>query len=308
MVEHHDAARRERILVWAAILTTVTLWASAFVGIRSASQHLAPGALAFGRLAVATVALAVVMLVRREKLPDRRLLLGICAVGVLWFGLYNVVLNAAERRVDAGTAAMLVNVGPILIAILAGIFLHEGLHRQLIAGCAVAFAGVALIGIATSKHGIALSWGAVLCVLAALLYASGVVIQKPLLRHASALQITFGSCVAGMLACSPFAPQLASDASKAPASSLAWMVYLGIFPMAVGFLTWAYALARMPASKMGMSTYLVPPIAILLGWALLSEVPPPLAYAGGALCLGGVWLSRRQPRAATLPAEELAAT
>jgi drug/metabolite transporter (DMT)-like permease len=304
----HDPVRRERILVWGAILTTVTLWASAFVGIRSASHHLAPGALAFGRLVVATVALGVVMLVRREPLPDRRLLPGICAVGILWFGLYNVVLNAAERRVDAGTAAMLVNVGPILIAILAGVFLREGLPRQLIAGCVVAFTGVVVIGVATSKHGIALSWGAALCVLAALLYASGVVIQKPLLTRASALQITFGACVAGMLACSPFAPQLAADARSAPASSLAWVVYLGVFPMAIGFLTWAYALARMPASKMGMSTYLVPPIAILLSWMLLSEVPPPLAYVGGALCLGGVWLSRRQPRAVRAPADRVAAT
>ena len=305
-LDHHPD--RERILVWGAILTTVTLWASAFVGIRSASQHLAPGALAFGRLAVATISLGVVMLVRRERLPDRRHLVGICAVGVLWFGLYNVVLSAAERSVDAGTAAMLVNVGPILIAILAGIFLNEGVSRQLVAGCAVAFSGVAIIGFATSKHGITLSWGALLCVLAALLYAIAVVIQKPLLRSASALQITFGACVAGMLACSPFAPQLASQAGNAPASSIAWMVYLGVFPMAVGFLTWAYALSRMPAGKLGMSTYLVPPLAILLGWVLLSEVPPPLAYAGGALCLGGVWLSRRQPRAESVPTDQLAPT
>ena len=56
--------------------------------------------------------------------------------GVLWLGVYNVALNAAERRVDAGTAAMLVNVGPILIAILAGTLLHgEGFPRP---GCSPA--------------------------------------------------------------------------------------------------------------------------------------------------------------------------
>jgi drug/metabolite transporter (DMT)-like permease len=49
------------------------------------------------------------------------------------------MLNSGERRVDAGTAAMLVNVGPVLIAILAGLLLHEGFPRALFAGCAVAF-------------------------------------------------------------------------------------------------------------------------------------------------------------------------
>ena len=43
-----------------------------------------------------------------------------------------------------------------------------------------------------------------------------------------------------------------------------------------------------------MTTYLVPPIAILLGWALLGETPAGLAFAGGALCLLGVYVARRR--------------
>jgi drug/metabolite transporter (DMT)-like permease len=45
-------------------------------------------------------------------------------------------------------------------------------------------------------------------------------------------------------------------------------------------------------------TYLVPPVAVLLGWALLGEAPPWLAAVGGALCLGGVALARRTGAAA----------
>jgi drug/metabolite transporter (DMT)-like permease len=301
-VDESVAVRRQRWLVVTAVLVTVVLWASAFVGIRSASRYLPPGALAFGRLAVASLALGAIMLVRREPLPPRRLLPGIAACGVLWFGMYNVVLNEAERHVDAGTAAMLVNVGPIFIAILAGLFLREGFPRPLILGVLVSFSGVVVIGLATSKHGIAPSWAAGLCVLAALLYAGGVVIQKPLLAHASALQITFGACVAGMLSCTPFAPQLANSLPSAPTSAILCMVYLAIAPMAIGFLTWAYALARTSAGKLGTSTYLVPPIAILLGWILLGEAPPVLAYVGGALCLAGVWAARRAPRQHRAPA------
>src|ERR1051325_1104171 len=139
-------AERERLLAVGAALVTVVLWASAFVGIRSASRQLSPEALALGPLAIASVALGLLVLVRREPLPSRRDLARIAVCGVFWFGLYNIALNEAERRVDAGTAAMLVNVGPILIAILAGIILREGFPRRLLAGSAVAFAGVVVIG------------------------------------------------------------------------------------------------------------------------------------------------------------------
>ena len=89
------------------------------------------------------------------------------------------------------------------------------------------------------------------------------------------------------------------------ASAVAWTVYLGLVPTAIGFSTWAYALARTDAGKLGSTTYLVPPIAVLLGWIMLGEVPPLVALPGGILCLAGVGLARwnpRRPAAAASPA------
>ena len=97
-------AERERALALGAALVTVSLWASAFVGIRSASRQLSPEALALGRLTIASVALGLLVLVRRKPFPSRRDLPAIAFCGVCWFGLYNIALNEAERRVDAGTA------------------------------------------------------------------------------------------------------------------------------------------------------------------------------------------------------------
>ena len=74
------------------------------------------------------------------------------------------------------------------------------------------------------------------------------------------------------------------------------MVYLGVFPTAIAFTTYAYALTHMSASSLGVTTYLVPPITIALGWLLLAEVQPTMAYAGGALALVGVAVARRKPR------------
>ena len=284
--------RRERLLPAAAALVTVSLWASAFVGIRSADRAFAPGALALGRLIVGSVALGAFVLIRREALPPLRTLSGIAACGVLWFGVYNVALNEAERRVDAGTAAMLVNTGPILIAILAGVILKEGFPPRLLAGCLVAFAGAAVIGVVTSRHGVGAGWGAVLCLVAALTYAGGVVAQKPVLRDAYALSVTWLACTIGAVSCLPFAPSLVHGLGTARGSAIGWMIYLGVAPTAIGFVGWAYALARTTAGRMGSTTYLVPPLAVALGWALLGEVPPALVLPAGALCLVGVALAR----------------
>jgi drug/metabolite transporter (DMT)-like permease len=95
------------------------------------------------------------------------------------------------------------------------------------------------------------------------------------------------------IACLPFAPSLANDVADGPVSATAWMIYLGLFPTAIGFTTWAYALKRTSAGRMGAFTYLVPPLAVLLAWIVLSETPPALALAGGVLCLFGVALTRR---------------
>ncbi|WCB96060.1 hypothetical protein DSM104299_04814 [Baekduia alba] len=279
-------------LVLGAALTTVVLWASAFVGIRAAGKDLSAGSLTLARLLVGTAALATLAIVRRERLPPRADVPRLLAVGVLWFGIYNLALNEAERHVDAGTAAMLVNVGPVLIAVLAGTVLKEGFPPTLVAGCAVAFAGAILIGAATSD-GLTPSWGAVLCLVAALTYAIAVVAQKPLLATTSPLTITTLACATGMVCCLPFAPQLASEAQDAGTTALVWSAYLGLFPTAIAFTTWAYALSHTTAGRMGATTYLVPPLATLFGWAYFGETPPGLALAGGVLCLAGAALARR---------------
>lgn len=287
-------AARTDVAGLGAGLVTVTLWGSAFVAIRDAGETLSPGSLALGRLLAALVVLGVAAWIWREPLPARRDLLGIAAFGVLFLGVYSVTLNAAERRVDAGTAAMLINTGPILIAVLAGIFLKEGFPRWLFAGCAVAFSGCILIGLANAQSDSRSGLGIALLILAAFAYATAVVIQKPVLARVSPLQVTWLGCAAATVVCLPFAPTLVGELDDAGATGVAWTVYLGVAPTALGFATWAYALRRMSAGRVASLNYLIPVIAILLGWALLGETPPWLAAAGGALCLAGVALARRR--------------
>ncbi len=293
MVQQPTAARYD-VTALIAGLVTVTLWGSAFVGIRAAGATLSPGSIALGRLLVSSAILTAVALARREPLPKGRDLISIAAYGVLWLGAYSVTLNAAERLVDAGTAALLVNTGPIIVALLAAIFLREGFPPGLFAGLAVAFTGCVMIGFSTSHSGAQSVLGIALCIVAAFAYSVAIVVQKPVLGRVPSFQVTWLGCAAATVACLPFAPTLASEAAGAGATAIGWTVYLGIFPTAVGFATWSFALGRTSAGRMASITYLAPVVAILLSWALLREVPPWLSLAGGALCLAGVYVARRR--------------
>jgi drug/metabolite transporter (DMT)-like permease len=284
----------------AAVAVTVLAWASAFVAIRYVGSSYSPGSLALGRLVVGSLVLGATLLLGRRHwvAPNRREWTLIVLCGLAWFAVYNVALNAAEQRIDAGTTAMLVNVGPVLIALFAGLLLGEGFPRWLVIGALIAFAGAAVVGAATTgptgPDAGSDVLGVVLALVAAATYAVGVLAQKPVLRRLPGLQVTWLACTIGALACLPFTPALLDDLAAAPAAATAWLVYLGAAPTALAFSTWAYALSRMDAGRLGVTTYLVPPITVAVSALLLGEVPSTWAVVGGAVCLVGVALSRRR--------------
>ncbi|WP_319943761.1 DMT family transporter [Nocardia aurantia] len=282
-----------------AALVTVVLWSSAFVAIRDAGTALSPAPMALLRLAVAAVALSVPMFARgaiTARLPrSGRPWLLIAAYAVLWLAAYTVALNTGERHVDAGTAALLVNLAPLLVAFAAPVLFGERLTRWLILGAAVSLAGVALIALGTGgghRDGL----GVLLCLLAAVLYAAGVLVQKPALRHVDPLTAIWLGCVIGTVALLPWAPQLVTELAAAPSRTIADGVYLGLAPTALGFTLWSFALRRTDAGRLAASTYAVPAISTLMSWLLLGEAPTALVLAGGAICLLGVAISRRVPR------------
>lgn len=288
--------RPARDLTVLALATVVVVWASAFVGIRALAGAFDPAALTLGRLLVGAAALTLIARPWRHRLPRGRTLALTAAYGVVWFGLYNVALNAAETSLDAGTTALIVNIRPLLIALGAGVFLREGFPRPLMLGLAVAFAGVAVIALSTRESAEVGVDGVLLALGAALAYAAGALLQKPTLRHVRPAFSTWLGCSIGALVCLPFAPRLLDQLAVASMGEVAWLVYLGLLPTAVGFVAWSYAIERLSAGTVASTTYLVPATAILVSWLVLGEVPVALAFAGGALCLAGVAITRWRPR------------
>lgn len=295
-----------------AVVVTVLAWASAFVVIRFVAPWLSPGALSLGRLLVATVALSAMTslprfgggtrLARLRALPTRVRWL-VVIIGLAWFALYNVTLNAGEQHVDAGTASMIIQIAPVLVAVLAGTLLREGFPAPLVVGLAIALAGTVLIGVASGTAeagerpaGGSPGLGVALVVVSAVAYAGALVAQKVVLRHLSGLVVTWAACTVGTVALLPFAGELVRGLTAAPAVVWWAVVYLGLVPTALAFSTWAYAMGRSDAGRLATTTYAVPPVAIGLGWLLLGEVPLLLAVVGGVVSLVGVAVARRPSR------------
>ncbi len=287
-----------------ALVAVMAMWSSAFVVIRAIGPHVSAAPMAEGRLVVGSVALGAVWLwrVRTTRAPDREpssvlaslprglTLWLIIGYGVLWFALYTVAVNAAERHLDAGTTALLVNIAPIVVAVLAGLFLREGFPPLLVVGIAISFGGAALIAFA--GPGRRDDIGVLLAVAAALLYGVSVVAQKLVLRSTDPLTATALGAVVGAVTLLPWAPQLLRELSSAPVGDSVGVVYLGLAPTAAAFLLWAYALAHAPAGVTASSSYAVPGLSILGSWLFLAETPSAAGFVGGALCLAGVAVAR----------------
>lgn len=290
------------VLAVAAVAATVLLWGSSFVVIRAAGTDLSPGPMALLRMGVATLVMAPVALRAGvlRRVPRGRLLGLLLAYGVLWFAGYQLALNAAEQHVDAGTAALFVNVAPLLIALGTGTLLREGLPRRLLLGAAVGLVGVTVMSLGVSGGGLLTGPGAArgvaLALLAAVVYATSVLLQKVILQRVDTLSATWLGFVVGTVVLLPFTPSLAAELGTAEPSAVLGVVYLGVFSTALAFSTWGYALARIPAGRLGMVAYLVTVVSVLLSWLFLGEVPSALTLAGGALALAGVALGRRRSR------------
>lgn len=284
---------------WLAIGGVLVLWASAFAGIRAGMRltpaglpepgGYGPGELALLRFGTASSALALYALATRMRMPGWRDLPVIALSGFLGISTYHVALNFGEVTVQSAAASLLISAGPVFTALLSALFLRERLTRVGWGGILVAFSGVALIATSGAK-GLEFTPGALLILLSAAVAAIYSILSKRSFRKHTALEFTCYSIWAGTLPLLVFLPGLARQAPAAASSATLAVLYLGLFPGAIAYVLWNFALSRMPASLLSSFLYLSPVLATLIAWAWLGEIPSPLTILGGAIAIVGVVL------------------
>lgn len=283
---------------WTAIALALLLWASAFPGIRAGMRlteagvpgpdGFGPGELALLRFGTASLVLVAWALLTRMRLPALGDVPRIAVAGFLGISIYHVALNFGEVTVSSGAAALLIATGPVFTALLSLFFLHERLAWQGWVGIVVAFGGAVVV--ALGEGGTRLSPGAALVLLSAVVTAAYFVLSKRPLRRYNALEFTAYAIWFGTLPMLFFAPGLVRQLGDAAPAALWSGVYLGVFPGAISYVLWSYALSRMPASVLASFLYAQPANAALIAWIWLGEVPSLLTVIGGVVAIAGVAL------------------
>jgi len=282
-----------------AILVTILAFSSAFAAGRAALKGYSPEHIALLRFLIAAAVLFVLGLLTRMPLPARRDVPMLAAMGFAGFAFYNVVLNLGQRTVSAGASSLIVNISPVLVALLAGYFFHERLTRWAWIGFGICFTGVALIATSTGQ-GLRFSPGVFPLLLAACGLAIYSVGQKALLKRYSPRQFITYAIISAALMLLIFLPGLTDEVSTASAEATLSVVYLAIVTSVIGYGSWSYVLSRLPASRAGSFLYFNPAVATLVAWVWLGEAPAPLMLVGGALVLAGVIVVNTRGRAPAL--------
>jgi len=273
-----------------AMAGLLLFWSSAFAAIRVALTDYGPGELALLRFLTASAVLGIYAVTSRMRLPLLRDLPLILTLGLLGITGYHLSLNIGELTVTAGSASLIIASAPVFTALLAWFFLGERFRAAGWLGVAISFIGVSLITLGEGKL-LQLEPGALLVLLAAVLVSAYNVLQKRFITRYRPLEFTTYVIWAGTIPLLPFLPSLIAAVRVAPIAATGAALYLGVFPAAIAYALWVYALSRSPASRVASFLYLNPVLAIMIAWIWLGEIPTWLSFFGGTLSITGVILA-----------------
>jgi drug/metabolite transporter (DMT)-like permease len=286
--------------VVSVIVIAIVLWASAFVGIRIGLASYSPGPLALLRFIVASFFIMIIYcglnIKKRVLWKDRvQLLLS----GMAGIGIYNICLNYGELSVSAGIASFIIGLMPVMTILLSLIFLREKLQRGVWIGILISVLGLVLLALGESSEP-GMQQGILAILVSALLGAILTIIQKRFVSIYHPVAIIAWVMWGGTLLLLIFLPGLVNEIQLADFQTTTAVVYMGIFPAALAYLAWGYALKYLSASNASITLYALPIVSTLMGFVLLNEQPSLISLVGSSITLAGAFISSRYQTSSSL--------
>ena len=240
---------------------------------------------------------AAFLLVRRPIRLPREAWPKVVAMGLLSVPVYNVFFFHGLKTVPTGTAALVIALNPVFTAVLARVFLGEPFGRRHVAGLLLAMTGVfVVIRFGTDK---AVDWpylsSALLLALAPLSWAVYTVVGRTLPAGADPVDTSYALLFVGSLPLLVFARPTTARLLLSSPGALGAALYLAIPCTLLAWVSFLWALRRLPAGEAAAFIFLNPPLANLWAWLFEGAALRPPFLAGAAILLSGVGLIVLRP-------------
>jgi drug/metabolite transporter (DMT)-like permease len=276
------------------------LWGIAFVGIKQSLRELSPTTLTILRFAIADVLLLGVMLVAPATRPrfSRADAWRLAVIGVCGVPGYHLALNWGERRTGASIASLIIASAPVMVALLSIAVLHERASARRWLAIALAFGGVAILALRSGGDtGRASIGGVLVTAIAAAAWAVYTIVAKPLTGRASPVQVTAAGMFIGSAMLLPLVRgQTVREIGGLSVENWGWMLLLGAGSSVLGYFIFVWALERLGATRVAVSLYSVPVVALLASWLILDEKLGPSIFLAGAMVIAGIALAQQEKR------------
>ena len=249
------------------------------------------------RFVIAGTLLAVLMLLRRERWPRGKLALGLLAMGAVGYAGQAFSYFTALKYASASLTALLLYTFPVIVTLIAAVWLHEPLTRRKVVALLLASAGLALtVGDALSGSPVGIAFG----LGAALIYSVYIAVGTKLTPQAGALPSATVVMLGGALT---FLLVSLWQAPVMPHSPLGWMAIaaIGIMCSVIAALAFFAGLARVGASEAAMLSTFEPVVTVVLAACLLGERLSVSQCLGGAVIIAAVLLLAKSPASGTPP-------
>jgi drug/metabolite transporter (DMT)-like permease len=279
-------------------MLTMVFWGGTVISGRMLAGEVSPFSVSFLRFAIATTILFIVLYRRNRGIPPlpRYLLWPVLCLGVTGVFIYNALFFWGLHSVSASRASVIIANNPILIAVLAAIFLKEPMGWTKIIGVLISVCGAVIAisgGDLVALMGGGLGRGDLMIFGCVLSWVTFSLVGKSVVNHIPPLTtISYTSLVGALLLLCP-ALMEGMVGSIGNYSLLDWtnIGFLGIFGTAIGFVWYYEAIDRIGASRSGLFINFVPISAILMAYFLLGEAISPSLIIGIILVLSGVFIT-----------------